>query len=324
MRTWLTACVVVVFVVAGLAQQRSKTSWGDPDLQGIWSNATLTPLERSAEMKDKEFLTDAEVADIERTGLERTLKPIAIEVAASGELNDRWLELGKVVRSHRTSLVIDPPDGKIPFTPEGKKRRDAALAKLLNLVPSNSFEDRNLAERCLMTGGLLVPNPFYLNNHQIVQNRGHVVIVSEVMRQTRIIPLDGRAPLSSGITQWAGDSRGRWEGETLVIETTNFNEKGGFQAATAGLRLVERFTKVDNQTMDYQLTISDPATFTQAWTLVNTLRKIPGQIYEYGCHEGNYGLPNILSGARAQERARAEKAPSQEKTASAQEGQEKK
>ena len=175
-----------------------------------------------------------------------------------------------------------------------------------------------------MTGGLLVPNPFYLNNHQIVQNRGDVVIVSEVMRQTRIIPLDGRAPLSSGITQWAGDSRGRWEGETLVIETTNFNEKGGFQAATAGLRLIERFTKVDNQTMDYQLTISDPATFTQPWTLVNTLRRIPGQIYEYGCHEGNYGLPNILSGARVQEKVRAEKAPSQEKAASAQEGQEKK
>jgi len=324
MRAWLIACGVVTLVVAGQAQSRSRTSWGDPDLQGVWSNATLTPLERPADLKDKEFFTDAEVADIERTGLERTLKPLAVEVAASGELNDRWLELGKVVRSRRTSLVIDPADGKIPYTPEGKKRRDAAFAKLLNLVPANSFEDRNLAERCLMTGGLLVPNPFYLNNHQIFQNRGYVVIVSEVMRQTRIIPLDGRAPLAPGISQWAGDSRGRWEGETLVIETTNFNDKGGFQAATAGLRLVERFTKVDNQTMDYQLTISDPATFTQPWTLLNTMRRIPGPIYEYGCHEGNYGLPNILSGARAQERARAqEKAPAQA-NAPAQEGQENK
>jgi hypothetical protein len=306
MRASLTFALVVTLAVVGQSQTKLRTAWGDPDLQGVWSNASLTPLERPADMANKEFLTEAEAVEIERTGLERTLKPLAVEVAASGELNDRWLEIGKVVRSRRTSLIVDPADGKIPFTPEGKKRRDAALAKLFNLVPVNSWEDRNLAERCLMTGGLLLPNPFYLNNHQIVQNRAHVVVVSEVMRQTRIIPLDGRRSIGPAITQWAGDSRGRWEGETLVVETTNFNDKEGFQGATSALRLVERFTRVDPQTIDYHLTVTDPASFTQPWTLVNTLRKIPGPIYEYGCHEGNYGLPNILSGARAQERARAQ------------------
>jgi hypothetical protein len=306
MRAWLTFALVVALAVVGQSQSKLRTAWGDPDLQGVWSNASLTPLERPADMANKEFLTEAEAVEIERTGLERTLKPLAVEVAASGELNDRWLEIGKIVRSRRTSLIVDPADGKIPFTPEGKKRRDAALAKLFNLVPVNSWEDRNLAERCLMTGGLLLPNPFYLNNHQIVQNRAHVVVVSEVMRQTRIIPLDGRRSIGPAITQWAGDSRGRWEGETLVVETTNFNDKEGFQGATSTLRLVERFTRVDPQTIDYQLTVTDPPSFTQPWTLVNTLRKIPGPIYEYGCHEGNYGLPNILSGARAQERARAQ------------------
>jgi hypothetical protein len=306
MRASLAFALVVALVVVGQSQTKLRTAWGDPDLQGVWSNATLTPLERPADMANKEFLTEAEAAELDRTGLERTLKPLAVEVAASGELNDRWLELGKIVRSRRTSLIVDPPNGKIPFTPEGKKRRDAALAKLFNLVPVNSWEDRNLAERCLMTGGLLMPNPFYLNNHQIIQNRSHVVVVSEVMRQTRIIPLDGRRSLGSSITQWAGDSHGRWEGETLVVETTNFNDKEGFQGATSALRLIERFTRFDPQTIDYQLTVIDPASFTQPWTLANTLRKIQGPIYEYGCHEGNYGLPNILSGARAQDRARAQ------------------
>ena len=311
MRASLIACLFVTLTVAGQAQSRFRTTWGDPDLQGIWSNATLTPLERPADMAEKPFLTEAEAADIDRTGLERTLKPVAPEVRLSGELNELWLELGTVVRSRRTSLVVDPPDGKVPLTPEGKKRRDAALARAFNFVPVSSWEDRSLAERCLMTGGLLTPNPFYLNNHQIFQTREFVAIVSEVMRQVRIIPLDRRPPLGSAIKQWAGDSRGRWEGDSLVVETTNFTNKEGFQGGTDQLRLIEHFTRVDGKTIDYQLTASDPAAFTQPWTLVNTLRKTPGPIYDYSCHEGNYSMPTILAGARAQERARAE--ASQEK-----------
>ena len=310
MRAWFTACIVVALATAAHAQSVKKTAWGDPDIQGIWSNATLTPLERPATMADKAFLTEAEAAEFDRTGLERTLKPLAKEVELSGELNAIWLDLGKGVRSRRTSLVVDPPDGKVPYTPDGKKRRDLGLARTLSLVPTNSWEDRNLAERCLMTGGLLVPNPFYLNDHQIFQTRDYIVIVSEVMRQTRTIPLDGRPALGPAIKQWAGDSRGRWEGNTLVIETANFSAKGAFQGSTDTLRLVERFTRIDDGSIDYSLTVTDPATFTQPWTLVNTMRTSKGPIYEYACHEGNYAMLNILSGARAMEQARAQAADS--------------
>jgi hypothetical protein len=306
MRELTVAFVLVTLAIPTQAQSRFKTRWGDPDLQGLWSNATLTPLERPKEMADKPVLTADEAGEIDRTGLERTLKPVAPEVRLSGELNEIWLELGQVVRSRRSSLIVDPPDGKLPFTPEGKKRRDLALARAINLVPVNSWEDRSLAERCLMTGGLLAPNPFYLNNHQIFQTRDHVVISSEVFHEYRIIPLDRRPPLAPGILLWAGDSRGRWEGETLVVETANFNGKGGFQGSGAGLRLVERFTRVDANAIDYELTTSDPSSFTQPWTLQNTLRKIKGPIFEYACHEGNSGMVTILNGARAQEKARVQ------------------
>ena len=301
--------MVVTFATAEQAKSQFRTEWGDPDFQGIWSNATLTPLERPDQMADQQFLTEAEAHEIERTGIELTvLNPFDFEVPLSGELNEIWLEPGLIVRSRRTSLVVDPPDGKVPFTPEGKKRRDVALARIFSLV-ADSWEDRALHERCLFTGDLFVPNPFYLNNHQILQSRDHLAIVTEYMSDFRIIPLHGRPPLGPGITHWAGNSQGRWEGESLVVETTNFNNMVDFQGATDGLRIVERFTRVDADTIDYELTATDPASFTQAWTLANTLRKVEGPIYEYACHEGNYGLPNILAGARAQEKAAADQTP---------------
>jgi hypothetical protein len=300
MRLWLIVFVVLAVAEVGHAQPR--TPWGDPDLQGVWSNATLTPLERPDAQSDKTFLTEAEAAEIDRTGLERTLKPLQPEVQASGELNATWLELGTVVRSRRTSLIVDPPDGKLPYTPEGKKRRDLANARVFQLVPVNSWEDRTMAERCLGTEGVMIPNPFYLNNHQIFQTRDYVAIVTEVMHMVRIIPLDRRPAPAEGVGQWLGLSRGHWEGKTLVVETTNFNDKGLFRAATPGLRLVERFTRVDADTIDYQLTVTDPATFTRPWTMVNTMRTKAGVIYEYGCHEGNYGMVNILTNARARDK----------------------
>jgi hypothetical protein len=303
MRTGSMALVVMLAVAAGPAQTPFRTPWGDPDLQGIWSNATLTPLERP-DAVDQEYLTEAEAAELDRTGMERTLAPIKFEVEASGELNDAYMELGQGVRSRRTSLVVDPPSGKVPYTPEGTKRRNLAIAQLLSLVPINSWEDRSLAERCLLTGGMFIPNPFYLNNHQIFQTPDHVAIKSEVMNETRIIPLDRRPPLDPGIKLWAGASRGHWEGETLVVEITNYSDRGGMLQSTPGLRLVERFTRVDDRTIDYQLTVTDPALYTQPWTLANTLRAIEGPIYEYACHEGNYSLVNILAGARAQDQAR--------------------
>ena len=310
MRAWPIALMVVTFVTTEQAKSQFRTEWGDPDFQGIWSNATLTPLERPDQMAQQAFLTEAEADEIDKASVELTLSlsPFANEVPLSGELNEIWLELGKVLPSRRTSLVVDPPGGKVPFTPEGRKRRDLALARIFSPV-ADSWEDRTLFERCLVTGGLFAPNPFYLNNHMIFQSRDHVAILTEYSSEIRIIPLDGRPRLDPSIRQWAGDSQGRWEDGSLVVETTNFNNMVDFQGATDGLRIVERFTRVDADTIDYELTATDPASFTQEWTLANTLRKVVGPIYEFACHEGNYGLPNILAGARAQEQAAADETP---------------
>jgi hypothetical protein len=219
-------------------------------------------------------------------------------------LNEIWLEPGKVLRNRNTSMVIAPPDGKIPYTAEGKKRWDAqpTLGKLLG---ADGPEARALIERCIQVDPVLLPNPFYNNNHQIVQTPGYVVILSEVIHQARIIPLDGRSHVGGArVPQWFGSSRGRWEGQTLVVETTNFREDGLFRGATAALRLEERFTRVDAATIDYEVTVTDAATFTQPWTAISTLRATAGPLYEYGCHEGNHSMPGILGGARVKEKNR--------------------
>ncbi len=303
----MRACLLALTIalVPAVVSAQPRTSWGDPDLQGIWSNATLTPLERPNEMKDKAFLSDADVADIEKGGLGPLLKILAREVALSGELSDTWLEPGTtVVRSKRSSMVVDPADGKVPYTPDGKKRNDAATAAMVFSRPSASWEDRNLVERCIIYDGVVMPNPFYLNNHHFFQTKDYVAILSEVLHVYRIIPLDGRAHVGPQITQWFGDSRGRWEGKTLVVETKNFNGKRGVRGASGQLHLVEKFTRVDDGVIDYQATLTDPANYTKPWTFENTFRKTKGPLYEYACHEGNYGMKNILSGARADERAR--------------------
>jgi hypothetical protein len=238
-------------------------------------------------------------------------------VQVSGELNDTWLEPGtKVDRNRRTSMITDPKDGKVPYTEAGKKARDSAAAALIFMPPSASWLDRNLVERCLFYDGIVSPNPFYLNNHQIFQTRDHIAIKSEVLGVVRIISLDGRPQPGPGITKWFGASRGRWEGQTLVVETENFKNDtsiAGSRRAPAtagtgdkGLKLVERFTRVDSKTIDYQATISDPSRYTQPWTFVNTMRQASGPLYEYACHEGNYGMVNILRGARADEKKKAE------------------
>ena len=193
-----------------------------------------------------------------------------------------------------------PAGRKIPYTPEGRKRWDA-VPKMGKPMLANAPEDRNFTERCITTDGLLVPNPFYNNYFEIVQAPGHVAIVTEMMHEVRVIPLDRRPHVGSGVRMWSGDSRGWWEGQTLVVETRNFNDKMLFRGATSELRLVERFTRLDADTIEYRLTVTDPATFTRPWTLVNGLRRADGGIYEVACHEGNIGLRGILAGARAQE-----------------------
>jgi hypothetical protein len=299
--------VLAVLLVSSSAAAQT-TPWGDPDLQGVYSNQTPVPLERPKELGDKAFFTAAEAAEFQRTALPRLLARVSGGIPTSGELSEIWLETqkGRVGPALRTSMVIDPPDGTIPYSAEGRKRWEAAPTLEGELagrpVQANRPEDRTLEERCITTGGVFMPNPFYNNYHEIVQAPGYVAIVTEMMHEVRVIPLDRRPPLGSGIRQWLGDSRGWWEGRTLVVETRNFNDKRLFRGATKDLTLVERFTRVDADTLRYQLTISDPATFTQPWTIENGLWRTGEQLYEVACHEGNYGLANILSGARAQER----------------------
>jgi hypothetical protein len=279
-----------------------KTPWGDPDLQGIWSNQTPTPLERPDGLANKHTFTEEEAAEFERTSLDRLLTTFAREVPISGELNGIWLETakGRVPPGRSTSLVVDPPDGKVPYTPEGQKRWDA-VPKIGKPILANVPEDRTEAERCITTDGLLVPNFFYNNYFEIVQAPGYVAIVTEMMHETRVIPLDRSPHVGEGVRMWSGDSRGWWDGETLIVETRNFNDKKRFRGASDQLQTVERFTKLDADTIEYRLTVTDPVTFSKPWTLVNGLRRADGGIYEVACHEGNIGLRGILAGARAQE-----------------------
>jgi hypothetical protein len=294
--------LVVLVSTTTLSGEQHRTPWGDPDIQGIWSNQSPTPLERPDTLAGKTTLSEQEALEFEQTSLDRLLKMMAREVPLSGELNEIWLETanGRVPPGRNTSLVVDPPDGKIPYTPEGQKRWDA-VPKIAAPMLANVPEDRTLAERCITTDGLLVPNPFYNNYFEIVQGPGHVAIVTEMMHEARVIPLDGRPPVGASVRMWSGDSRGWWDGQTLVVETRNFNDQRRFRGASTQLHLVERFTRLDADTIEYRLTVTDPATFARPWTLTNGLRRAAGGIYEVACHEGNLGLRGILAGARAQE-----------------------
>ena len=287
-----------------------RTPWGHPDLQGVWDFRTITPLERPAELADQEFLTEEAAAGLERAAIvraERLAQPSEVRTeplpagGSVGAYNDFWFDRGvNVVLSRRTSLIVDPPDGRIPtLTPAGQQRvamRSAARAR-----PAVTWEDRSLFERCVTRGLPRLPGG-YNQNLQILQTPDHVVILYEMMRETRVIPLDGRSHLPGDLRLWHGDSRGRWEGDTLVVETTNFSPKNDFRGAAGGLRLVERFTRVDAGTIDHRVTITDPTTFTRSWTAAVPLRRTEAPMYEYACHEGNYGMEGIMAGARADER----------------------
>ena len=288
-----------------------RTEWGDPDLRGIWSNATVTPLERPAELGDKTHHTEEEAAALRGTGLQTILEAVGgtSEGELTGELNEVWLEAPvEVVDSRRTSQVVDPADGQIPFTEEGRQRQRRDMFRRFTGSTAESHEDLHMGDRCLLFLSVYFANPFYLNNHQIFQTPDHVAILSEYGPMTRIIPLDDTLPLDESIPLWNGSSRGRWEGETLVVETANYDGRTFFQGATEDVRVIERFRRVDEDTIDYTMTATDPASFTQPWTIENNLRATEGPLYEFACHEGNYGLVNVLSGARASEKSTLEEA----------------
>jgi hypothetical protein len=280
---------------------------GRPDLQGLWSYATLTPLERPAEFAGKEFLSEQEVAEYEKRRLldnNMDRRDGGAEADVTRAYNDFWWDRGtKVVSTRRTSLIVDPPDGKIPaLTPQAQKRA-AARTEARRLRPADGPEDRPLAERCILfgSGGAPMLPTAYNNNAQFFQTRDHVVIINEMVHDARVISLDGRPPLPGGVRQWLGDSRGRWDGDTLVVETTNFTNKSNFRGSGENLRLTERFTRVAEDTLLYEFTVDDPESFTRPWKVELPLWKSRELMYEYACHEGNSGMAGVLAGFRKAE-----------------------
>lgn len=278
------------------------TPWGDLDLQGIWSFATITPLERPVQHAGRELLTGEEVAALNHDAQTRYDRRDGLtpEADVEGAYNQFWWDRG--TSTGRTSLIVDPPDGRVPpLTPAAQANVDAINAVRQRLP--HGPEDRPSAERCLQYRPLPRLPTGYNNHHQIFQTPGYVVILTEMIHNIRVIPLDGRPPLEQSIRPWNGDSRGHWDGDTLVVETTNFSDKTDFMGSGANLHLVERFTRVNADTIDWRFTVDDPTTWERSWTAVLPFTKVPGPIFEYACHEGNYGLFNLLAAARAQEKA---------------------
>jgi len=298
----------------------ARTVDGQPDLQGVWDFRSGTPLERPAEFAGKEFLTDTEVAAYEAE-IARTRNQDRRDQDARGKVNgeettgdvaraynDFWWDFGKkVVGTHRTSLIVDPPDGKIPALTDAAKKRAAertALRERIALGP----EDRGISERCIMgfnAGPPMLPSA-YNNNMQLVQSKDTVVILNEMVHNARVIPLDGRP--HTDIPQWSGDSRGHWEGNTLVVDTVNFYDETSFPNSNPKLRVTEKFTRVGPDTLLYEFTANDPATWTRPWTAQVPMVKSSQNLYEYACHEGNYGMFNLLSAARSSDKSAAEAA----------------
>ena len=286
-----------------------RTPWGDPDLQGIWSYATITPLQRPSELAGRKFLTDEEVAEQNQDAATRATSERRTELTPERDLSlaydQVWWDRG--ASTGRTSLIVDPSDGRLPpLTPEAEKRQ-AARQEYRRAHQYDSWEDRPLQERC-MTYQRVPPVPSgYNNTYHILQTPGQVAILNEMIHDVRFIPVDGRPHVGQSIRQWNGDSRGHWENDTLVVETTHYSDKTtwrGFPGTGRTLRAVERFTRVDADTIDYQFTIYDTTTYTRPWTVELPLAHLPSYvIYEYACHEGNYSIANVLIGARAQERA---------------------
>jgi hypothetical protein len=321
----ITSTTVLTFLilstpgpVAGQSRSTGPKNWraprtpdGQPELQGMWSNATITPFERPKELVGKEFFTEQEAAAYEKRIAQegnRDLRGRDAEADLKGAYNELWFDRGtKVVPTRRTSLVVDPPDGKVPpLTPEALKA--AAARDVIARRPPEGPEDFPLLVRCLVwptVGPPMLPTA-YNNNYQILQSPGYVTILTEMIHDVRIIPLDGRPHIPKNIRQWLGDSRGHWEGKTLVVDTTNFTDQTHFSDSDRNLHLIERFTRTDENTILYQFTVDDPTAFTRLWKGEVPLTKAPGPIYEYACHEGNYSMENMLKGARVQEKEAAE------------------
>ncbi|MBZ5606682.1 MAG: hypothetical protein LAP38_00370 [Acidobacteriia bacterium] len=288
-----------------------RTSDGQPDLQGVWSGATITPFERPVALGNKAFLTDEEAARMEEQARQNRVDrpPRDGDV---GDYNKLWMDSGtKVVKTHQTSLVVEPPDGRVPLTKAAEAKRDYARAH-----ESDSYEYMSVWDRCITRGVPAGMFPAGYNNaYQIIQTPGFVMIMSEMIHNARIIPVDGSPHPPANVRFWDGDSRGHWEGDTLVVDTTNYNNKGWIATSAAtgrvkgvsqseALHVVERFTRTDADTINYEVTIEDPNMYTRPWKVALPLARDDGyRIYEYACHEGNEAVELILKGGRAKDQA---------------------
>ena len=298
-----------------------RTAWGAPDLRGIWDFRTITPLERPREMAGTEVLTEAEAEAFEERAAQRRAEADTLAIPERcvgspnfvdcvGSYNQLWFDRGtEVLEDRRSSLIVDPPDGRIPaLTPAARERADAVAT--IRRRPPRGPEDRRVGARCIVgfnSGPPMSPSA-YNNNMQLFQTRDYVAILNEMVHDVRIIPLDGREHLPGHIRQWMGVSRGRWEGDVLVVDTRNLTEQTMFKGSGGNMHVIERFRRLDADTLLYEYTINDPESFVRPWTAVFPMRLTEGPIYEYACHEGNYSMFNLLSGARAEEKAAGEAA----------------
>ena len=321
---FLAAVFVVLaagMLVPGTAHAQSdatpRTAWGAPDLQGVWDFRSLTPMQRPEQYEADEVLTAEEAAAFSQEVIASRSRDSETSDraarAAQGDIipyNDFWFDEGTSVTRDRPSLIVDPPDGRLPAYTAAKRRELDELARARRGVssheptPGGFVEDLGpggLQVRCILgfnSGPPMEPSG-YNNNVQLFQTEDHVVLLTEMVHDARIVPLDGRPTLSAALRQWRGDSRGYWDGDTLVVETGNFLRETNFLQDEAGrhLKLTERFTRVDADTLLYRVTVDDPTTWTRPWTYEVPMQRNPHPLYEYACHEGNYGLYNILSGA---------------------------
>ncbi len=307
----LAAIVAVAGPAApAMAQDGPRTAWGAPDLQGVWDFRTITPLQRPERYGDREFLTQEEAATLEQGAVDRDQRLLLAEARRTeaggsvGAYNNFWMDRGtRTIETRRTSLIVDPPNGRMPEMSEAGQARAAARREHRAEHPADSWLDRSTFDRCILgfnTGPPMTPGG-YNQNMQVFQTEDAVVILNEMVHDSRIIPIDG-AP-RTGIESWTGESRGRWEGDTLVIETDNFTDKTRWRGSSPNMTLVERLTRQDDDTLVYTFTVTDPDTWTQPWTAEIPMRRGEQPLYEYACHEGNYSMEGILSGARADERA---------------------
>jgi hypothetical protein len=292
----------------------ARTPDGQPDLQGFWTNSSYTPLERPDNVT-KELYTPEELAVVIKQAADRETAQTAPGTTADVHYDFSQFALDRsqsaFARNLRTSLIVNPENGKLPpLTPEGQKRAAERAEAAKRVGRWDSAESNQLDDRCLIMAGAGPPmlDAAYNSNYQIVQGPGYVMILTEMIHDVRVIPLDGRPQPHSNVRQWMGISRGRWEGETLVVETTNFNGKNPLRGSSENMRVTERFTRVADEAIQYRFTVEDPSTWARAWTAEMPMLKTTGPLFEHACHEGNYGLYNTLVGARLEEKNAAEAA----------------